>query len=89
VLAPLPVAPVTAVDTVLLPEGLQALQRVARRTGLELTGAYLNRDGGFDSRHHRQAIFKAGLIPNIQENPRNRKTTKRGRTRWFNDAMHA
>jgi transposase len=33
-------------------------------------------------------IFHAGLIPNIKENPRNRKTTKRGRTRFFNEAIH-
>jgi hypothetical protein len=78
VLAPLPVALVNEADTVLWPEGVQALKRVARLTGLGLTGAYLNLDDGFDSRHNRQAIFNAGLIPNIQENPRNRKTTKRG-----------
>ena len=29
------------------------------------------------------------LIPNIKENPRNRKTTKRGRKRFFNEAIHA
>jgi transposase len=29
------------------------------------------------------------MIPNIQENPRHRKTTKRGRKRWFNAAIHA
>ena len=65
------------------------MKRVARLTGLGLTGAYLNRDGGLDARQHRKAIFHAGLIPNIKENPRNRKTTKRGRKRLFNDAMHA
>ena len=27
-------------------------------------------------------------IPNIKENPRNRKTTKRGRKRLFNEAIH-
>jgi len=42
-------------------------------------------DGGFDSAHNRKCIFNAGLIPNIKENPRNRKTTKRGRKRLFND----
>jgi hypothetical protein len=76
VLAPLPVAPVNEADTVLWPEELQALKRVARLTGLGLTGAYLNLDGGVDSKHHRKVIFNAGLIPTIQENPRNRKTTK-------------
>ena len=89
VLAPLPVAPVNEADTVLLPEGLRALKRVARLTGLELTGSYLNLDGGFDSRHNRKAIFNAGLIPNITENPRNRKTPKRGRKRLFSQAIPA
>jgi hypothetical protein len=89
VLAPLPVAPVNEADTVLWPEGLQALKRVARLTGGGLNGAYLNLDGGVDLRHNRKAIFNAGLNPTMQENPRNRKTTKRGRKRVFNDAMHA
>jgi transposase len=89
VLAALPVAPVNEADTVLLPEGLKALKRVAKRTGLVLEGAYLNLDGGFDSKANRKAIFNAGMIPNIKENPRNRKTTKRGRQRFFNQAIHA
>ena len=54
-----------------------------------LAGAYLNLDGGFDAKANRKAIFNAGLIPNIKENPRNRKTSKRGRKRWFNTALHA
>ena len=89
VLAPLPVAPVNEADTVLLPEGLKALKRVAKLTGLALKGAYLNLDGAFDSKSNRKAIFNAGMIPNIKENPRNRKTPKRGRKRWFNTAIHA
>jgi hypothetical protein len=62
---------------VLLPQGLQALKKVAKEVGLDLRGAYLNLDGGFDSAHNRKCIFNAGMIPNIKENPRNRKTTKR------------
>ncbi len=88
VLAPLPVAPVNEADTVLLPEGLKALKRVAKLAGLDLHKAYLNLDGGFDSARNRKAIFNAGLIPNVKENPRNRKTTKRGRKRLFNQAIH-
>jgi hypothetical protein len=89
VLAPLPVAPVNEADTVLLPEGLKALKRVAKLAGLDLDKAYLNLDGGFDSKHNRKVIFNAGLIPNIKENPRNRKAPKRGRKRLFNQAIHA
>ena len=89
VLAPLPVAPVNEADTVLLPEGLKALKRVAKLTGLGLKGSYLNLDGGFDSTSNRKAIFNAGMIPNIKENPRNRQRPKRSRKRWFNQAIHA
>src|SRR5437588_593316 len=89
VLAPLPVAPVNEADMVLLPDGLKALKREAKEVGLDLRGAYLNLDGGFDSAHNRTCIFNAGLIPNIKENPRNRKTTKRGRKHFFNEAIHA
>jgi hypothetical protein len=62
------VAPVNETDMVLLPEGLQALKKVAKEVGLDLRGAYLNLDGGFDSAHNRKCIFNAGLIPNISEN---------------------
>ena len=89
VLAPIPVAPVNETDMVLLPEGLHASKKVAKEVGLDLRGAYLNLDGGFDSAHNRQCIFNAGLIPNIKENPRNRKTVKLGRKRLFNAAIHA
>jgi hypothetical protein len=84
-----PVAPVNETDMVLLPEGLNALKRVAKEVGVDLRGASLNLDGGFDSTHNRKCIFHAGLIPNMKENPRNRKTTKRGRKRLFNAAIHA
>src|SRR2546423_11832034 len=60
---------------VLLPQGLKALQQVAKEVGVDLRGAYVNLDGGFDSRANRKCIFNAGMIPNIKENPRNRKTT--------------
>jgi hypothetical protein len=82
------VAPVNKADVVLFPESLQALKKVAKEVGLDLRGAYLNLDGGFDSVRNRKMIFNAGLIPNIKENPRNRKATKRGRKRLFNAAIH-
>jgi len=74
---------------VLLPQSLQALKKVAKEVGLDLRGAYLNLDGGFDSTRNRKCIFNAGLIPNIPENPRNRKRPKRGRKRLFNATIHA
>jgi len=74
---------------VLFPEGLHALKQVAKEVGLDLRGTYVNLDGGCDAAHNRKCIFNAGLIPNIKENPRNRKTPKRGRKRFFNAVIHA
>jgi hypothetical protein len=58
-------APMHETDMVLLPQGLHALKQVAKEVGLDLRGAYVNLDGGFDSRHNRKMIFNAGMIPNI------------------------
>ena len=89
VLSPLPVAPVNKTDMILLPDGLKSLKLVAKMVGLILVGAYLNLDSGFDTKQNRKVIFNARIIPNIKENPRNRKTTKRGRKRLFNAAIHS
>jgi hypothetical protein len=72
-----------------MPQDLKALKQVAKQVGLDLRGAYLNLDGGFDSAHNCKSMFNTGLIPNIKENPSNRKTPKRGRERFFNEAIHA
>ena len=42
----------------------------------------------FDSKANRKCIFNAGMKPNIKENPRNRKKTKRGRKRFFDEALY-
>jgi hypothetical protein len=89
VLAPVPVAPVNATDRVLLPQGLHSLKQVATEVGLDRKGASLNLDGGCDAAHNRKCMFNAGLIPNIPENPRNRKRPQRGRTRLFHEAIQA
>jgi hypothetical protein len=89
VLSPFPVAPVNEVDMVLLPDGLKALKRVAKRVGLVLGEASFNLDAGVDATHNRPCIFNAGMIPNIKENPRNRKSTKRRRKWLCHAAIHA
>jgi hypothetical protein len=74
---------------ILLPQGLKALKQVAKQVGADLRGASLNLDGGCDAARHRHGMFHADLIPNITESPRKRKTTKRGRKRRFDTAIHA
>ena len=86
--SPLTVAPVNEVDMVLLPQGLKALKHVAREAGLEVSGAVLNLDAGFDSKANRKRVFNAGLKHNIKEHPRNRHTPKRGRKRFCDTALY-
>jgi len=88
VLAPLTIAPVNQSDIVLLPDGIKDLKHVAAEADLDLKGTTLNLDAGFDSKANCRCIFNAGMKPNIKENPRNRKTTKRGRKRFFDDALY-
>jgi Transposase DDE domain len=88
ILSPLTIAPVNEVDIVLLPEGLKDLKRVAREAGLDLRGAVLNLDTGFDSKANRKSVFNAGMKPNIKENPRNRQKPKRGRKRFFDAVLY-
>jgi hypothetical protein len=57
------VAPVNTADMVLFPDGLKALKQVAKEVGVDLRGAYLNLDGGFDSRANRKCIFQCRHDP--------------------------
>jgi hypothetical protein len=88
-LAPVPGAPVHEAETVLGPEGWKALKKVAQEGAGDLSGAYRNRDGGFDATRHRTCLFNAGMLPNLKEHPRNRKRTQRGGKRFFNAALPA
>ena len=74
---------------ILLPQGLKALKQVAKQVGADLRGTSLNLDGGCDAVRHRRGMCHAGLIPNITESPRKRKTTRRGRTPHFDAAIRA
>lgn len=55
-----------------------------KRCNLNYKGALFNADSSFDTRAVRKILWNRGVIPNIDENKRNRKTIKRGRKRHFN-----
>jgi len=63
---------------------LQIAFKDLKQQGLSMTGSYFNADAAFDTHDARKTCFNHGLIPNIPENKRNRKTPKRGRKRLFN-----
>lgn len=55
--------------------------------GACIIGSIASFDGVYDSTSNRKYIFNAGMIPNIPENIRNRKKTKRGKKRFFDKAI--
>jgi hypothetical protein len=83
VLAPFVAAPGNLNESPLLVPALAALTKIAKAAGIELRGSIASFDGVYDSKTNRKAIFNRGLIPNIPENHRGRKKTKRGRKRRF------
>ncbi len=74
---------------VLFPESLKALPQGAKEVGFDLRGASLNLAGGCDAARNRTCMVNTGLLPNIKEHPRNRKTTKRGRKRLVKAGIQA
>jgi hypothetical protein len=67
---------------------LQAAFKAMKRLGLSIAGAFFNADRGFDTQAARKVCFNYHVIPNIAENKRNRKYTKRGRKRLFNPEVY-
>jgi len=67
---------------------LQKAFKSLKRLGLEISGAYFNADKAFDTQAARKTCFNYGLLPNIDENKRNRKASKRGRKRFFNKEVY-
>jgi transposase len=75
-------------DAFQLKPQLQAAFKAIKQLGLSIAGAYFNADSSFDTLDARKVCFNHHLIPNIPENKRNRKTTKRGRKRFFNPFIY-
>ena len=75
-------------DALELKSHLQAAFKSMLRLGLHIRGAYFNAGRAFDSRAARKVCFNYHLIPNIDENKRNRKKPKRGRKRLFNPDVY-
>jgi hypothetical protein len=89
ILAPMIIAAVNQSDMVLLVDALNDLKTTFKLCNLSVPpDTVLNLDPGFDSRKNRKAIWNSGLKPNIKENKRNRKNTKRGRKRFFDPTRY-
>jgi transposase len=86
-IAPFICAPGNRNESPLLRDALPGLTRMAHAIGMDLQGSTVSLDGVYDCRANRKAIFNRGMVPNIPENPRGRKTPKRGRKQRFDPAI--
>jgi transposase len=87
VIAPFVSAPGNRNESPLLRDALPGVSRIARAVGFSLRGSIVSLDGVYDCRLNRKAIFNRGMTPNINPNPRGRKTNKRGRKPFFDPAI--
>ena len=83
-IAPFVAAPGNHSESPLLRATLPNVTRIARFVCLDLRGTIVSLDGVYDCRQNRKAIFNRGTVPNINANPRGRKSAKRGRKPLFN-----
>ena len=72
--APFVTAPGNANETKLFPDAFNKLKTITKAVGMNIAGAVISLDGAYDSKKNRKMIFNAGMVPNINENKRNRKS---------------
>ncbi|MEO0014269.1 MAG: hypothetical protein RLZZ535_2658 [Cyanobacteriota bacterium] len=87
VVAPFVAAPGNRHESPLLLKVLPQVTRIASLVGLNFQKTIVSLDGVYNSRANRKAIFNRDMVPNINENPRGRKTPKRGRKPLFLTAI--
>ena len=89
IVAPFVTAPGNRNESPLFREAFGPLKKLAAEVGYSLQGSVMSLDGVYDCKENRKMIFNGGMIPNINENKRNRKKSKRGRKRIFDEDIFA
>jgi hypothetical protein len=79
VIAPFVRAPANRNESVMLKPGIEKLVHNAKLIGFNLAESIMSLDGVYNCRKNRKSIFNLKMMPNIPENKRNRKKTKRGK----------
>lgn len=75
-------------DAFELKANLRAAFKFIKRLGISLVGSSFNADSAFDTKAARWTCFNHKVIPNMAENKRSRKQTKRGPKRLFNPEVY-
>jgi hypothetical protein len=83
IITPFVAAPGNRNEVILLIPAISNLKKIVKLIGIDLKSSIMSLDGIYNSRTNRKAIFNLGMIPNIPENRRGRKKSKRGRKQTF------
>lgn len=87
ILAPFVAAAGNKNESPLFREAFGPLKKIASEIGFDIDGSVMSLDGVYDCKANRKMIFNNNMIPNINENKRNKKKTKRGRKRIFDQSI--
>lgn len=83
IITPFVAAPGNRNEVILLIPAISNLKKIVKLIGIDLKSSIMSLDGIYNSRTNRKAIFNLGMTPNIPENRRGRKKSKRGRKQTF------
>jgi hypothetical protein len=89
VIAPFVRAPANRNESIMLKPGISKLVHNAKLIGFNLAESIMSLDGVYNCRKNRKSIFNLKMKPNIPENKRNRKKTKRGKKQKYNQQIFA
>jgi transposase len=87
VVSPFVTAPGNRNEIILLKPSLDGLSKICKLANINILGSVMSLDAGYDSVSNRKAIFNRGMIPNIKDNKRSRKTVKKGRKRIYSEEI--
>jgi len=89
VISPFVKAPANRNESIMLKPGIEKLVNNAKLIGFNLVESIMSLDGVYNCRRNRKSIFNLKMIPNMPENKRNRKKTKRGRKQTYDPNIFA
>lgn len=88
IITPFTMAPGNKHESPLFSNAFKHLKNITDKIKTSIKGCMMSLDSAYDSFKNRKMIFNAGMTPNVKENPRNRKNTKRGRKRIFDESIY-
>ena len=89
IIAPFVRAPANRNESIMLKPGIDKLVHNAKLIGFNLSESIMSLDGVYNCRKNRKSIFNLKMRPNIPENKRNRKKTKRGKKQIYDHEIFA